>query len=157
MNSPNSLILMLAMCVATAVYAADPGGLVTREIHQTPQAAGGGKPLDVRVEETARDAKTSTVGIRFVSGASVPSSMFIMHAIYDIAQARGARYFVKLSEHVNDQGQRIMLIGFSKDKVADINAYYQTEQISNLSKDLEQVDVSMFDLIFKAQAKESKN
>ncbi|MFZ6647229.1 hypothetical protein ACO0LO_16005 [Undibacterium sp. TJN25] len=140
------------LCAVFAVFAsyasAAPAPLILNEIHQT---GGQGKPLDLRVEEVSRDAKTSTVEIRFVSGASVPSSMFIMHAIYDIARARGDRYFVKLSEHVGDAGKRTMLIGFSREKVVDVGSYYDTAHIQNLDGKLEQLDTDMFDLVFKKQ------
>ena len=43
-------------------------------------------------EEVRRDEKTSLAKVTFVSGASVPSIMFIVRGFYDIAKARGATY-----------------------------------------------------------------
>ncbi|MES2073816.1 MAG: hypothetical protein V4488_25910 [Pseudomonadota bacterium] len=148
MNSLKVLALALAIWLPRMAQAADP--LILNEIHQTE---GAGKLLDLRVEEVSRDARTSTVEIVFVSGASVASSLFIMRAIYDIAKARGDRYCVKLSESTGEQGKSSMLIGFSKEKVADIDDYYQTGSIAKLSTRLEQIDLNMYDMLFKPRTK----
>lgn len=79
--------------------------------------------------------------------------MFIMRAIYDIAKARGDRYFVKLREGPGERGKRSMLVGFSREPVADLNDYYQTRDIPDLVPKLEQVDLAMFDLLFKPRTK----
>ncbi|WP_394778637.1 hypothetical protein [Undibacterium sp.] len=143
-----ALLVLCALTLTTEVAATNAAPLILIEIHQP---AGQGKPLDLRVQELSRDAKTSTVEIHFVSGASVPSSMFIMHAIYDIARARGDRYFVKLDEQAGDAGKRTILIGFSREKVEDIDTYYDTAHLPHHEARLEQLDADMFDLVFKKQ------
>ncbi len=145
-------IFILALSLGMAGLAGAANGLVLNEIHQTE---GPGKPLNLRVEEVSRNAKTSAVDITFVFGASVASSMFIMRTIYDIAQARGDRYFVKLSERSDGNGQTHMQVGFSKEKVVNIDDYYQTAGMEGLARNPEQLDTSMFDLIFKKRPTEA--
>ena len=52
-----------------------------------------GKKLEMKFEEIERNAEFSTVEIKFVSGGSVSSSMFVVRGMCGVAKARGAQYF----------------------------------------------------------------
>jgi hypothetical protein len=64
----------------------------------------GGKPLIMNVQELHREKSHSIIKIRYVSGASVPSSMFSFAATCKIVKAVGAPHFaaVKLYELPKD-------------------------------------------------------
>ena len=72
--------LFFSLTFQPATRAAD--ALYHREVNQKNP---GGKDLVMTFQELRRDDKTSTVKVTFVSGASVPSIMFIVRGFYDIA------------------------------------------------------------------------
>jgi hypothetical protein len=76
------VILVLVTTLGSPAEAADT--LYRRDINQVNP---GGKDLIISFEEVRRDVKTSLAKVTFVSGASVPSSMFIVRGFYDIAKA----------------------------------------------------------------------
>lgn len=96
-------------------------------------------------EELQRDAATSTVRIKSVGvgGGSVGSPMFIVRGACEIAKARGAAYFANLKEWDAEDGTRMYLIGFSKNK--DIRPLTNDRQLQIFS-------VGQFEFLFKDPA-----
>jgi len=97
-----------------------------REVNE--KSAAGGKDLVMKLEELRRDAKTSEIKITHTSGASVPSSMFIMRGCYDIAKARQAACFIKLKEWTAEDNTTHMLLGFSDDNKVDPQAFFDLKK-----------------------------
>jgi hypothetical protein len=122
--------------------------LIRREVKQ---ANPGGKDLVMTFEELRRDEKTSTATVKRVSGASVPSAMFIARGAYDIARARGAAYFINLKEWDGEDGTRMYLIGYATDKNVDPNTYFDLKEPLPVDKRLLFLSVSLYERIFKDQ------
>lgn len=93
-----SAICLLAVSIQSALAAGD---LYHREVNQKNP---GGKDLVLTFQELKHDQKTSTIKVTMTSGASVPSAMFIMRGFYDLALARKAEHFIKLSEKEEKNG-----------------------------------------------------
>ena len=122
--------------------------LIRREVKQ---ANPGGKDLVMTFEELRRDARTSTATVKHVSGASVPSAMFIARGAYDIAKARGAAYFINLKEWEAEGGARMYLIGFAPDKNVDPETYFDLKEPLPEDKRLLFLSVALYERIFKDQ------
>ncbi len=73
---------------ATTSLSAD---LVNLTVRDSP--TDGGKVLEMEFHELERTASTSLVEVKFVSGSSVASSLFILKGVCAIARSRGAGYF----------------------------------------------------------------
>src|ERR1700759_591275 len=86
------IVILLWMLAIQSLYCAD---LYVREVNEPD---GPGKPLRMRFEEMERTPRYSVVQVTFTSGASVPSSMFIVRGMWEIARQRGLPFFIKLSE-----------------------------------------------------------
>lgn len=137
-----ALFLITSVLVAFSGSSAIADGLIKREVNQVNP---GGKNLIISFAEVRRDEKVSTARVVFVSGASVPSSMFIMRGFYEIARARGATHFIKLKEWRAEDGNTMFLVGFANS--GNINAM----EYFNLSEpiDVKFMAVSNLDLMFK--------
>jgi len=120
--------------------------LIRREVKQ---ASPGGKDLVMTFEELRRDAKTSTATVKHVSGASVPSAMFIARGAFDIAKARGAAYFINLKEWEAEGGARVYLIGFAPDKNVDPKTYFDLREPLPEDKRMLFLSVALYERIFK--------
>jgi hypothetical protein len=81
----------LAIAASLALTACASTGLVQMEVKQS--AVSGGKPLEMEFREVERETNASIVEVKYVSGASVPSSMFVMRGVCKVVRARGAKYF----------------------------------------------------------------
>ena len=57
-----------------------------------------GKPLNMAIKEIKREEKYSIIEVTYISGASVPSSMFTLKGMYEIAKIRGASHFINLND-----------------------------------------------------------
>jgi hypothetical protein len=99
--------------------------LVHREVNQKNPA---GKDLIMTFREVSRDERTSLAKVTFRSGASVPSSMFVARGFYDIAKARGAKYFINLKEWDGPDGDRMYLVGISNDRNVSIPQYFKLNE-----------------------------
>ena len=119
-------ILLLAAALLTLPALSSAQELHRREVNE--KAAAGGKDLIMKLEELRRDAKTSEIKVIHTSGASVPSSMFIMRGCYDIAVARQAAFFIKLKEWKADDGTTHMLLGFSNDENMDPKTFFDLKE-----------------------------
>lgn len=119
-------ILLLAAILLTFPVLSPAQELHRREVNE--KAAAGGKDLVMKLEELRRDAKTSEIKITHTSGASVPSSLFIMRGCYDIAKARQAAFFIKLKEWTAEDKTTHMLLGFSDDNKVDPQSYFDLKK-----------------------------
>ena len=79
------------LCAAFASSKVGAAELVHLTVNDAPNA--GGKPLVMEVTEVERTEAQSIVEVKYISGASVPSSMFAMRGMCAVARARGAAYF----------------------------------------------------------------
>jgi len=153
MRAPTLIFFVIAAalfsgCAATQQHPANAPTLYRREVNQKNPR---GKDLVMTFEELRRDEKTSTVKVTFKSGASVPSIMFIVRGFYDIARARGARYFIKLKEWEDPSGGWMYLAGFSRDKNVEPQTYFGlTEPFPN-DDEHGFMAVKDYDLVFKGQ------
>ena len=95
------VIVLLGSVLLRPALAGDDD-LIHVEVHEP--ATGGGKPLDLRVDEIVRDEQASTIRVTYVSGGSVASSMFVLRAVCAVTRARGATAFH--SEAIADQPGR---------------------------------------------------
>ena len=143
-NRSFALIVLTVLLAMQGNNVAAGDVLLKREVNQKNP---GGKDLVISIEEMRRDERVSLVKVTFVSGASVPSSMFIVRCFYDIARVRGATHFLKLKEWQTKEGSRMLLVGFSKSNSVNPKEYF------NLSESTDQkfMAVSDFDPLFKGQ------
>ena len=144
--APNASPRAVAELPATNPPAAAP--LIRREVKQPNP---GGKDLIMTFEELRREAKTSTTTVKQVSGASVPSAMFIARGAYDIAKARGSAYFINLKEWEAEGGTRMYLIGFAPDKNVDPKTYFDLKEPLPEDKRMLFLSVSAYERIFAGQ------
>jgi hypothetical protein len=138
----STVVAMLAAIALGFVAEASAEALYHREVDQKNP---GGKDLAMSAQELRRDPKTSEVKVVFRSGASVPSSMFIVRALYDIALARKAKYFVKLQERKAQDGATIFLVGFSDTDGVDPSQYFG---VPHIQSDATFMSVEMYRPIF---------
>jgi hypothetical protein len=137
-------LCLLAATIVNVAMAADP--LHHQEVNiKNP----GGKDLLMKFDELRRDEKTSTAKVTRISGASVASSMFIVQGFYDIANLRGAAYFVKLKEWRADDGNVMYLVGFANDDKKPIPELFNLSESDGKSADTKFFSVKDYDQIFK--------
>jgi hypothetical protein len=86
------LSITLLVCVEHA-HAQAPRTVNLVVLSVDDQGASGGKPLKVTFAELKREAEYSIVEVAFTSGASVPSSLFVLRGMCTIMRSRGERYF----------------------------------------------------------------
>jgi hypothetical protein len=82
---------ILGIAVLCLVSGCASSGLIEMSVSETP--TGTRKPLDITFREIGRNESDSIVEVGYVSGASVPSSMFVLKGVCKVARARGAKYF----------------------------------------------------------------
>jgi hypothetical protein len=145
MNTPLYTLIAVLLLALGGIAEAEEA-LLHREVNEKNP---GGKDLVMTFQEMRRDEKTSTVKTTMKSGASVPSSMFIVRGFYDIAKARGATHFIKLKEWKDSDGASMYLVGFSRDKGVDPKKYFGLAEPLPKSDELQFMAVKDFDLIFK--------
>ena len=105
-----------------------------------------GKDLIMVFDELQRHDKFSIVRVKYTSGASVPSIMFVVKGCYEIAKLRKEKYFINLREWSDSQGSWIYKIGYTSDKSNDPKKYFGND--IDMSKELEYMSVDDFALIF---------
>lgn len=106
-----------------------------------------GKDLIMIFDELERNEKFSIVRVKFTSGASVPSIMFMVKGCYKIAKLRNEQFFINLKEWTDSQGNWLYKIGYTSDKNNDPRKYFGND-IDN-SKNLEYMSIEEFALIFE--------
>jgi len=124
----------------------EPAGeaLVHKEVSQKNP---GGKDLEMVFREVQRDDRPSLAKVTYRSGASVPSSVFIMCGFLDTAKARRAQYFINLKEWDGPDGDRMYLIGFSNDRTISIQQYFQFDERPSAPDRHELLSVDQFSRI----------
>ena len=105
-----------------------------------------GKPLNMKFKEISREEKYSIVEVKYISGASVPSTMFIVKGMYEIAKLRGSNYFINLKEWKNENGDWMYKVGFTNNDNIDLSSYFG-EDLKNKEK-LKFLSVSDYKLIW---------
>jgi len=123
-----AVVVIAAFIAASFAACASAEALYRREVNQRNP---GGKDLVMSVEELRRDSRTSEIKLTFRSGASVPSSMFVVRAFYDIALERHAKYFVKLREREAEDGATIFLVGFTQSDRVDPKQYFGVPDVES--------------------------
>jgi hypothetical protein len=138
-----ALIVTFSLCGS-----AIPADFVHREVNQKNP---GGKDLIMTFREVSRDERTSLAKVTFRSGASVPSSMFVARGFYDIAKARGAKYFINLKEWDGPDGDRMYLVGLSNDRNVSISQYFRPNEAPSAPDQPEFLSVDEFARIFEGR------
>jgi hypothetical protein len=141
-------IVVLVMLCACTICESRADTLIDREVRQTNP---GGKDLVMRFQEIRRDERTSLAKVAYRSGASVPSSMFVVRGFYDIAKARGLKYFINLKEWNAPDGDHIYLVGFSNDKRVSIPEYFGFMEPPSVPDRHEFLGVDDFARLFEGQ------
>ena len=105
-----------------------------------------GKDLIMTLDEVERREKFSIIKVKYISGASVPSSMFVVKGCYEIARIRGMKYFINLREWTDEEGYWVYKIGFSETNRVDPKVFFG-DDIDD-AKDLEFLSVEDYDVIW---------
>ena len=105
-----------------------------------------GKDLIMALDEVDRQEKFSIIRVKFTSGASVPSSMFVIKGCYEIAKIRGMKYFINLKEWADERGDWFYKIGFSEDNHIDPKVFFEDD--IDETKDLEFLSVENYDVFW---------
>ena len=115
---------MAKAAILFALLALQPlchGDLYVREVNEPD---GPGKPLRIRFEEIERSRRYSVVQVTFTSGASVPSSMFTVRGMWEIARQRGLPFFIMLKEWEASDGKWMFKVGFSDSARVDVQSFF---------------------------------
>ena len=115
------LAAIIAMC-ALAPETLGESGLYSDSINQPP--VGGGKGFVMSFAEVDRQTRYSIVKVRYTSGSSVGSAMFVVKGCWEIARRRGMEYFINLMEWRDSDGNAMMKVGFTDDQSVDPRTYF---------------------------------
>ena len=137
--------LLLVLCLVGSAYGSED--LWVNEVNIKSDE---GKDLIMKFEELERASDHSVVRVKFTSGASVPSSMFIVHGFYSIAKQRDAKYFINLQEWRDASGDWMYKIGFSDSRDIDLPQKYGNDIKEGLDGDAF-LSVSDYDLLWGGQ------
>ena len=120
-------IRLMTVCAMLWWAAAARGGapLYRDEINLPPQ--GGGKGLVMTFTEVERHPRYSIVRVKYVSGSSVGSAMYVVKGCWEIARQRGLEYFINLKEWRDSEGNALFKIGFANDRTVDPRTYFDTD------------------------------
>jgi len=111
-----------------------------------------GAGIAMAATELERGEKTSKIRvIRKKRVGSVGSSLFVVQACYEIAEARKCEYFVNLMEWDDKDGSRLYLIGFTNRKDADIKKEFgeQFDYTNEFGQERKLLSVSQFRPLFE--------
>ena len=114
------LLLIVALSAVSLAGAAEKHELYFEEIEESA----GAKPLKIRLHELERAPRYSIVQVTRGSGASVPSVMFVVHGMWEIARARKSAYFINLKEWTTKDGKRLYKVGFADSNQVDVKEYF---------------------------------
>jgi hypothetical protein len=112
-------LLVFVLVFAPLAFAEEPK-LYVREVQEST----GAKPLKMRFEEIERSPKYSIVQVTHSGGASVPSIMFVVRGMWEIARAREAAYFINLKEWTAGDGKGHYKVGFADTDRVDVSSYF---------------------------------
>jgi hypothetical protein len=118
--------------------------------------------LAIFAKELKRDEKTSTVQVTRNKGtkaSSVGGSMFVVRAIYEIANARKCEYFVNLKEWTDKDGSQIYIAGFTNNKDADLKKEFGDEYgyENEFGQKRIYLSVSQFSPLFKSSPQKTES
>ena len=97
--------------VLLASLSASPSKLVSLDVDEGPIESG--KTLKMEFREIERRGDESTIHVKFHSGGSVSSSMFIVKGSCAIAKSRAAKYFRQTSESETADGAWVYTVAFA--------------------------------------------
>jgi hypothetical protein len=118
---------MIRLVIAVSILAAavGPRAAAQTELYVAEvNEEGGPKPLKMRVEEIERAPRFSILRVTHTSGASVPSSMFVARALWEIARLRKTEFFINLKEWDGPDGTRLYKVGYSDSDKVDVPEYF---------------------------------
>ena len=120
------LVVMLAMTGIFSVgyysSAFCETGLYHDSINEPPKE--GGKGFVMSFTELERQSHYSVIMVKYTSGSSVGSAMYVVKGCWEIARQRGMEYFINLKEWRDNEGNGLMKIGFTNDTSIDPRSYF---------------------------------
>lgn len=105
------------------------------------------KNLIIVFDEVESHDRFSIVKVTYTSGASVPTSMFLMKCVYEMAKLRKASYFIPLKDWTDDEGNWISKVGFTSDLNVDPFTYFGDDVDKN--KPMNFMSVRDYDLLWE--------
>lgn len=97
-------------------------GLYHDSINEPPK--NGGKGFVMSFTELERQPRFSVIKVKYTSGSSVGSAMYVVKGCWEIATQRGMEYFINLKEWRDREGNGLMKIGFTNDPSVDPRSYF---------------------------------
>ena len=148
--------LMLLLVLALAANGCDQrdGGesresnLIVLDSEETGSAG-----LNMRLEELSRTRNSSSVRVTYQEGDSVPSSLFIVRGLYEIAKDRGFSYWLTLDRNKDSDGNTMYVVGFTNEEDPDIAAEFG-DQYSDLNQNdpMHQIQsLEEYDILFNPE------
>jgi len=119
-------LYLMAVCAMLWWPAAVQGATLYRDEINLP-SQGGGKGLVMTFTEVERHPRYSIVKVKYVSGSSVGSAMYVVKGCWEIARQRGLEYFISLKEWRDTEGNAVFKIGFANDRTVDPHTYFETD------------------------------
>jgi len=135
--------LIVTIFVLVSIHVSQAADLYHAEVNIRAKE---GKDLIMTLDEVERREKFSIIKVKYISGASVPSSMFVVKGCYEIARIRGMKYFINLREWTDEEGYWVYKIGFSETNRVDPKVFFG-DDIDD-SKDLEFLSVEDYDVFW---------
>jgi hypothetical protein len=121
-----------------AVWSPEAGGesdLYSDSINQP--STGSSKGFVMSFTEVERQPHYSIIKVKYTSGSSVGSAMYVVKGCWEIARQRGMEYFINLKEWRDSEGNGLMKVGFTNDRSVDLQTYFgeydQTKELKFLS------------------------
>lgn len=134
--------LLIILCAVGTAY-----GSEDLWINEVNIKSDGGKDLIMKFEELERAPDYSIARVKFTSGASVPSIMFIVHGFYTIGKQRAKKYFINLKEWRDENNYWMYKIGFVNSKDIDLKGRYGNDIKEGLNSEAF-MSVSDYDLLW---------
>ena len=150
-QSPTKRFALLALMLFGAFFFQPANADEKLHHSEVNQKNPGGKDLTMTFEETKREGDISTVKVTMTSGASVPSAMFIMRGVYDIAKIRKKGFLIKLSEKEEEDGSWTYRFGFANDSKVNPQKHFNLKEPLPDDEGYTFMAVKDLDLIFKGQ------
>lgn len=114
------IVLIVALPLVALAGVAEKPDLYVDEVDESA----GAKPLKMQLQELERAPRYSIVQVTRSSGASVPSIMFVVHGMWEIARARKSAYFIILKEWTTKDGKWLYRVGFADSDQLDVKEYF---------------------------------
>jgi hypothetical protein len=150
-QNPTKRFALITLMCFSAVFIQPANAEEKLHHREVNQKNPGGKDLIMTFEETKREGDISTVKVTMTSGASVPSAMFIMRGVYDIAKIRKKHFLIKLSEKEEEDGSWTYRFGFANDRKVNPQKHFNLKEPLPDDGGFTFMAVRDFDMIFKRQ------